>query len=67
MAPIYQSGPSYVFDGLAMSATDADTVRSVATLRADASIRLWLDLVIPADWRSRAWFERLRMPPVMPI
>jgi hypothetical protein len=67
MMPVYQDGSAYVFDGLVMRAADAGAVRSVATLRADPGVRLWLDLLIPEDWRTRSWFEHLKTPPVMPI
>lgn len=67
MVPIYQYGSSYVFDGLVMSAADAVALRSVATMRADRTVTLWLNLIIPADWRARPWFEMLRVPPVMPL
>lgn len=67
MVPIYQYDPAHVFDGLVVSARDADAVRSVSTLRQDASTRLWLDLLIPADWRSRDWVERLKIPLDTPL
>ena len=67
MMPIYQYGAAHVFDGLAMSAQDADTVQSVSTMRQDSSERLWLDLLLPADWRTRDWFERLRIPLETPL
>ena len=67
MVPVYQYRPDYVFDGFVMAASDAGTVRSVAVMKADASVRLWLDLLIPADWRTRSWYATLRMPAVMPI
>lgn len=67
MAPIYQYGNDYRFDGLVLSRNDADAVKSVATMRADASVRLWLSLFLPADWPSRRWFETLRSPVLMPL
>ena len=67
MVPIYQYSPEFVFDGFAMRAADAALVRSVAVVKADATVRLWLDLLIPADWRVRDWFALLKMPPAMPI
>lgn len=67
MVPIYQYGATYVFDGLMVSADDADAMKSVSTLGPDPRVRLWLDLLLPADWRSRDWVERLRLPPEMPL
>ena len=67
MVPVYQYDTAYVFDGLVMAGADAASVRSVSTMRADSTVRLWLNLLIPSDWRSRPWYELLKMPPVMPI
>jgi hypothetical protein len=67
MVPVYQYGPVHVFDGLTMSAEDADTVRSVSTMRADPRVRVWLDLLLPTDWRVRDWVERLKVPPDIPL
>ncbi len=67
MVPIYQYSPEFVFDGFVMTAADAQAVRAAAVMKPDASVRLWLDLLIPADWRTRSWYATLRMPPVMPI
>jgi hypothetical protein len=67
MVPVYQYGPAHVFDGLTMSAEDADLVQSVSTMRHDPGVRLWLNLLVPADWRGRDWVERLKFPPAMPL
>lgn len=66
MLPVYQYAPAYVLDGLVMSDADASTLRSAATMRAAASPDVWLNLLIPGDWRDRSWFETLRTPPAMP-
>jgi hypothetical protein len=67
MLPVYQYAPAYVLDGLVMSPEDAAALESVSTMRADSSIALWLNLLIPADWRDRSWYELLKLPPTMPI
>lgn len=67
MVPIYQYSPEFVFDGFVMAAVDAQAVRAAAVMNADTSVRLWLNLLIPADWRARSWYATLKMPPVMPI
>ncbi len=67
MMPVYQQGASYRFDGLRMSEADADAVSSAATVRDDAGVTLWPDLIIPADWRTRRWFEQMIWPPAMPL
>ncbi len=67
MLPVYQYAPAYVLDGLVMSGEDAAALESVSTMRADSSIALWLNLLIPGDWRDRSWYELLKLPPTMPI
>ena len=66
MVPIYQYGAGHVFDGLLMSTESADTLTSVSTMRPNSGGRFWLNLLLPADWRNRDWFERLKIPPEMP-
>ena len=66
MLPVYQYSPAYVLDGLVMSSADASMLTSAATLQADASVALWVNLLIPSDWRDRPWYETLRVPPAMP-
>ena len=66
MIPIYQYGADYRFDGLVMKQDDAVRLMSVATMRADPSVRLWLNLLVPSDWSTRRWFETMKSPPAMP-
>lgn len=66
MLPVYQIAPSFIFDGLTMTSDDAASLVSVATIRHDANVALWLNLLIPANWRERSWYETLRQPPAMP-
>jgi len=67
MVPVYQYRPEFVFDGFVMSAADAGALRSAAVMTPDVTARLWLDLLIPSDWRTRNWYASLKMPPAMPI
>ncbi len=66
LLPVYQLGTRYQYDGLVMRKADAQLLASVAIVQADASIPLFLDLQVPADWQRRSWFERLRWPIGMP-
>ena len=66
MTPIYQYGTAYRFDRLLISRLDSPGVLSVSTLRADRRVGLWLNLFLPADWKTRRWFETMKSPPAMP-
>ncbi len=67
MVAVHQLAPTYLFKGLAMSAADADRVSFVATVRENPAVRLWLNLLIPADWRTRDWAATLKVPLQMPL
>ena len=62
MLPIYQYGATYRFDALLMSDRATQAIRSAAIMTPDARVRLWLPLLIPADWRRQTWSKTLRMP-----
>lgn len=66
MMPVYQPNEAYRFDSLVMSEADAGSVVSVSTLDPDPAVTIWPDLLVPADWRARRWFETMIWPPVMP-
>ena len=67
MMPVYQYGNDYRFDGLVMSQSDAAAVASVSTVPSESGIRLWLDLLVPSDWRTQRWFEVMKSPMAMPV
>jgi hypothetical protein len=67
MVPVYQPGAAYRFDRLVMSEVDAASIVSVSTMRTDPSVTLWPDLLLPADWRARRWFETMKVPLAMPL
>jgi hypothetical protein len=67
MVPVYQPGTAYRFDRLVMSEADAAAIVSVSTMRADPTVTVWPDLLLPADWRTRQWFETMKVPTAMPI
>ena len=62
MIPVYQYAMRYAFEGLVVESPDASRLVAVEVLRPDPSVRLWLDLLVPADWHDRAWYESLRSP-----
>ena len=67
MMPIYQYGTAYRFDSLVISRVDAEALVSVSTMHSDPSVGIWLNLLLPNDWRARKWFETMKSPPAMPI
>jgi hypothetical protein len=66
MLPIYQYGNAYRFDNLILSREDATTLVSASTMLADSSVRLWLNLLIPENWRTHRWFETMKSNPTQP-
>ena len=67
LMPVYQYGDNYRFDGFVLNAVDAAAVASVSTVPSDPGIRLWLDLLLPNDWRTRRWFETMKTPIPLPV
>jgi hypothetical protein len=66
MLPVYQYGDAFRFDNLILSREDATTLVSASTMLADSSVRLWLNLLIPDNWRTHRWFETMKSNPTLP-
>lgn len=66
LMPVYQYGPGYRFEGLAMAPGEAARVRSVSVVNERTPLGAWLQLSLSSDWRTQLHYKTLLTRPIIP-